>query len=134
MKQEFRIIQFRWGTIEAESLEEARQKVNSGEGKFLSKESFVDFPKDHPILLRCTPEEIIEQQNDLKKYAIVWKVEHFERVAQSIEKKEEQILFDRSKFDSVLEIMVKTYREKRRLGMCVSEIEEWLYEHCLLKP
>lgn len=39
MKQLFRIIQFRWGTIEAESLEEARQKVDSGEGKFLSKES-----------------------------------------------------------------------------------------------
>lgn len=92
----------------------------------------MDFPSDHPILLRCDPEEVIQMQTDLKKYAIVWKEEHFERVALSIEKDQEKILFDRTKFSPILEMMVETYREKRHWGMCVSDIEEWLYNHCLL--
>ena len=114
MKQEFRIIQFRWGTIESESLEDARQKVESGEGKFLCKESFVDFPGDRPILLRCTPEEVIQQQNDLNKHAIIWKVEDFESVAQTIEKKQGKALFNRSKFESILEMMVVCLLQRKK--------------------
>ena len=130
MKQKFDFIQFEWGFVEATSEQDALEEINNGNGVFVHATLMVESAKEEGVFPVYSPKEILKLLEDLKT-AVIWRVEDFEAKATELEHQANCVLFNRTLFEKVLQLMIQ--RHNADLGISWATVEQYLQNYCKLQ-
>jgi helix-turn-helix protein len=124
----FHFVKYEFGTVEAEDGQEAGQMAAHPLAPKKSKVLIIVSQKvGTPVFPNLEHQELIDRIAHLET-VIIWKVEHFEKKAKTLENQAGHSLFDRDKFMIVLYEMINNHN--RDEGISWSTVERYLTEFC----